>query len=136
MGDDERRLLMLKGERGEGKLGCLVVLLLLGVFVFISAKTVPVYLDKLEFEDELARVASKAGVDASETKAVEKKVLAVAASKDFDATPDDVTVVRVAKFGPSEIRIRVLYRRKVNFVGDLNYVFHFESKVSSFVGRL
>ncbi len=127
---------MVKGERGEGKLGCLIVLALLAIFVFISLKTVPVYLDKLEFEDELARVASRAGVEAAETTAVEKKVLAVAASKEFEVTPDDVSVIRTAKFGPSEIRIRVLYRRKVNFVGDLNYVFRFESKVSSFVGRL
>ncbi len=126
----------MKGVRGEGKLGCLIVLGLLGIFVFISLKTVPVYLDKLEFEDELARVASRAGVESAATTAVEKKVLAVAASKEFDVMPEDVTVIRTAKFGPSEIRIRVIYRRKVNFVGDLNYVFHFESKVSSFVGRL
>ncbi len=127
---------MLKGQRGEGKFGCLVVLLLLAIFVFICLKTVPVYLDKLDFEDGLSRIASRAGAEAAKPKLVVERVLALAAGKEFEVTEDDVTVQQIAKFGPApEIKISVTFRRTVKFPG-FDYTFHFESTVSSFVGRL
>lgn len=114
----------------------MVVGLLTAVFLFISFKTLPVYLAKLNFEDGLARIASRAGVESATDAVIQTRVQALADGSNFEVTPEDVTIQRTSKFSSTpEITIRVVFRRKVEFPG-YTHVFHFESKVSSFVGRL
>ncbi len=123
-------------ERGAGRIGCLVSLVLILVFLFLSFKVAPVYLDKLDFEDGLARIASRAGVESWPPKTVKERVIDLARSKDFEVTPEDVQVTAPLRFQPvPEIKIDVRYRRQVELPGYV-HVFHFESKASSFVGRL
>ncbi|MFQ5738925.1 MAG: hypothetical protein ACE5JX_07905 [Acidobacteriota bacterium] len=123
-------------ERGEGKLGCLVLLILMVSFAYICIQTVPVYLDKINFEEGLARMVSKAGVNNWPNTTITAHINALARVKDFEITPYDVTITRPERFQVNpEIRIEVNYRRPVEFPG-YTYTFHFRSKVSSFVGRL
>lgn len=130
------RVFRFGSQRGESRFGCIVSALLILVFVFVCYKVFPVYLDKVDFEDNLARLASRAGVENWDVETVEKRVLALARTKDFESTRDDVEVQRPLRFQPvPEIKITVRYRRTVEFPG-YTYVFHFESRVSSFVGRL
>ena len=47
---------MLGNNRGEGKAGCLLMLLLVVISLFLGYKIAPVYMDKINFEDEMARI--------------------------------------------------------------------------------
>jgi hypothetical protein len=49
-------------QRGEGKTGCMLTLLVLGLLVAAGAKIVPVFYANNSLEDTAADLASKAGV--------------------------------------------------------------------------
>ncbi len=123
-------------QKGEGKVGCLLFLLLLACFVFLSVRTVPVYLDKMDFEESMARIASQAGVDNWPDAVIVERVRASARANGFEVKLEDIKVVRAQKYTPvPEIRIEVDYRRPVALPG-YTHMFSFQSRVSSFVGRL
>jgi len=123
-------------NRGEGRLGCLIFLLLFATFVLVAIKTGPVYLDKVNFDDGLARLVSRAGVDNWPTESVIQRTLVLAESHSFECKREDILVTRPGRFQTvAEIRIRVTFRRVVVFTG-YTHTFHFETRASSFVGRL
>ncbi len=123
-------------KRGSGRFGCFVSILLIAVFAFLGMKIFPVYLDKVDFEDGLARLAAKAGVENWDAETVRVRAIGLARTKHFETTREDVTVQRPLRFEPvPEIKIDIRYRRTVDFPG-YSHVFEFESRVSSFVGRL
>jgi len=127
----------MRGQRGEGKAGCLVFIALAILAGYIFAKTVPVYLDKMDFEDELKRVASEGGARNWTSDIVFERVMNLAKAKEFDTQKEQIRVVKTGgdKAG-GEIRIDVKYQRTVDFSGYYTYTFKFHSRVSSFVGTL
>lgn len=131
-----KRRLSFGNERGEGKLGCLVTSLLLAAFVYIGIKAIPVYLDKIEFDEGMSRIASQAGATNMASKTIAERVKALARSSEFDVQPEDIRVLRSPSFKVvPEIKIDVDYRRKLDLPGYV-WVFEFNTKVSSMVGRL
>ena len=123
-------------SKGEGRLGCLLFLLLFATFVMLILKTGPVYLDQVNFDDGLARLVSRAGVGNWPTESVIQRTLVLAESDSFECKREDISVTRPGRFQPvAEIRIRVTFRRVVLFPG-YTHTFHFETRASSFVGRL
>ena len=44
------------GERGEGALGCVVVLVLAVLLAFVSFKVIPVYIDAMNFDEDRTQV--------------------------------------------------------------------------------
>ena len=129
-------MLFKKNEKGEGRLGCLVFILLFSVFVLVALKTGPVYLDKVNFDDGLARLAARAGVENWPSESVIQRTLVLAESYSFDCKRDDINVTRPGRFqAVKEIRIRVTFRRTIVFPA-FQHTFHFETRASSFVGRL
>ncbi len=121
-------------ETGEGKLGCLVSLALLVVFGFICFRTIPVFLDKMDFEDQLERIASEAGARAWDPDVVKHQVEELARNKEFTTTPEDLQVLRSGGRG-GDLRININYWRSVDFVGYI-YTFRFRAEIKSFVGAL
>jgi hypothetical protein len=121
-------------QAGEGKLGCLVTIVLLAAFGLICFRTIPVYLDKLDFEDQLERIVSEAGSRGWDPDVVRAQVADLIKNKEFQATPEDLQVMRGAGRG-GDFRINVTYSRTVNFVG-YEHTFRFRSEVKSFVGTL
>ncbi len=121
-------------QTGEGKLGCLVTLVLLVAVGFVLFRTIPVLIDKMDFEDQLDRIVSEAGARNWDAERVRSQVVEVAKNKEFSFNPDELIVRRSGGRG-GDLRIKISYWRPVNFVGYI-YTFRFEADVKSFVGTL
>jgi hypothetical protein len=109
-------------ERGEGNLGCIVWLLVLGLAVMISWKMIPVKVSSAElfdFMDELARFNA-----ARETpEEIRKKIIGRAGELGITLDKENVSVVK----NGDRIRMTVEYTVPVEFPGyTYNWNFHHE----------
>jgi len=124
-------------QRGAGRTGCLLVLLISIVVVFACVKVIPVYLDKYEFEDDLGRLASKAGAAGWAGDFLKMQVIEAASAKDFVIEKEeDIEVSSASPYGGiPEVKVKIAYEKTVDLAG-YEYTFKFQSDVSSFVGAL
>lgn len=103
-------------ERGEGNLGCILWLLVLGLAVMISVKAIPVKIASAEMYDYMDELARSAGVNTT-AENVKKAILQRAADLKLPLDKDKVTVVR----NGDRLRMRVEYTVPVEFPG---YTYH------------
>jgi hypothetical protein len=106
-------------ERGEGNLGCILWLLVLGLAVMISVKAVPVKIASAEMYDYMDEVARSAGVNTT-AEDIEKALLQRAADLKLPLDKDHVTVERQG----DRVRMRVEYTVPVELPG-YTYNWHF-----------
>lgn len=106
-------------ERGEGNLGCIVWLLVLGLAVMISMKAIPVKIASAEMYDYMDEIARSAGVNTT-AEDVKKAILARAADLKLPLDKDHVTVTRQG----DRLRMRAEYTVPVEFPG-YTYNWHF-----------
>lgn len=122
--------------RGEGRLGCLVVLLVVILFIYVARLAVPVYLSKINFEEDLSLVAARAGADDWRVDYIRAQVQNAAQERGFKIAPGDLKVSRSSTVtGRPRISIEVIYGTEVHFPG-YTYEFEFQSKATSIIGRL
>jgi hypothetical protein len=124
----------MSNQTGEGKLGCLVTVGLVIVFGFVCFRSIPVLLDKLDFEDQLERIVSEAGSRNWDADVVRAQVIELIKNKDFTYKPEELHVMKSVGRG-GDLQISVNYWREVSFVVYI-YTFRFHSEVKSFVGAL
>jgi hypothetical protein len=125
-----------RNVRGNGKLGCLLTLLVLAVALFLTYKIGPVYFDKINFEDDLARIVNRAGAENWRDQPIRDQVLATARGMNFEIARNEVRINRIGRFqSASRLRVVVVYRRTVSFPG-YTHVFRFESEAVALMGRL
>lgn len=124
-------------QRGAGRVGCLLVVLASIVFVFLCSKIIPVYLDKYEFEDDLSRLASKAGAAGWAGDFLKVQVIQAARAKEFVILDEeDIEVTKATPYGGiPEVKVKIAYEKSIDLAG-YEYTFKFRSDVSSFVGTL
>lgn len=106
-------------ERGEGNLGCILWLLVLGLAVMISVKAVPVKIASAEMYDYMDEVARSTGVNTT-AEDIEKALLQRAADLKLPLDKDHVTVERQG----DRVRMRVEYTVPVELPG-YTYNWHF-----------
>ena len=106
-------------ERGEGNLGCILWLLVLGLAVMISMKAIPVKIASAELYDFMDEMARAAGVNTT-AENVKKAILVRAAELKIPLDKDNVTVVRQG----DRLRMRVEYTMPLEFPG-YTYQWHF-----------
>jgi hypothetical protein len=99
-------------ERGEGNLGCILWLLVLGLAVMISVKTIPVKIASAELYDYMDEVARSAGVNTTADD-VKKAILQRAADLKLPLNKDMVAVTREG----DRLRMRAEYTVPVEFPG-------------------
>lgn len=123
--------------RGEGRLGCLVFTLFLACVVYLSVQVLPAYMAKLNFEEDLARITSRAAVDNWQERFVREQIQLSATSNGLQLRPrENIKINRTSQFQATpSLQIKVRYQRPVSFLGYV-YTFEFESQSSSIVGRL
>ncbi|HSR51159.1 MAG TPA: hypothetical protein VLV83_10055 [Acidobacteriota bacterium] len=127
---------MMNNQRGSGKFGCVVTLGLLGLFIFGSIKVIPVYLDKLQFEEDFARLVSQAGAQAMSVNGLHKNIERIADLYDFKIVEDSLKHSRKQfATGPPQLHIEVTVFREVEFPG-YTYRFQYRLKESTFIGTL
>ena len=106
-------------ERGEGNLGCILWLLVLGLAVMICVKAIPVKIASAEMYDYMDEVARSAGVNTT-AEEVKKAILARAVDLKLPVDKDHVTVVREG----DRLKMRAEYTVPLEFPG-YTYNWHF-----------
>jgi hypothetical protein len=99
-------------ERGEGNLGCILWLLVLGLAVLITWKAVPVKIASAELYDYMDELARSAGVNTT-SEEVKKAILKRAEDLKLPLDKDHVMVER----NGDRLRMRAEYTVPVEFPG-------------------
>jgi hypothetical protein len=110
-------------ERGEGNLGCVMWLLVLGLAVLISWKMVPVKIASAELYDFMDEQAKFSGVNTT-AEDVKKNILQRAVELKLPLDKDHVTVERIG----DRIRMTAEYWVPVEFPG-YTYNWHFRHEL-------
>ncbi|OLD65386.1 MAG: hypothetical protein DMF52_08355 [Acidobacteria bacterium] len=97
--------MFLRDERGEGKLGTLVGILVLAMFIYLGVKIVPILINIYEFRDSIEEQARFAALPRHDDEEVKRSILRKAQELQLPVGSKDVVVNRSS----SRIDIRVKY---------------------------
>lgn len=105
-----------RGIRGEGKIGCVIWLAILGLIAYGLFKIVPVKIANSSFEDYLTEEASFGSIKGA--KQIESEILAKAKELEIPVTKDNLTITRTRE----KITIEAEYTLNIVFFGG-GYVY-------------
>ena len=114
----------IRSQKGEGKVGCLIGLILLLIAVLVAYKMIPIKVKSADLRDTVQDVARSAGQH--NDKWIATAVLQKAQSLELPVTEEQIEVVRAN----SEIRVEVDYTVPVKFPGYV-YQWHFHHKAEN-----
>jgi hypothetical protein len=127
---------MLGNNRGESKVGCLLISIVLAVSIFLTYKIGPVYFDKVSLEDEITRIVNRAGAENWRDQTIRDQIMSTARSLGFEMSKERIKVDRMGRFqSASRLRVTVTYGRLVVLPGYQHF-FQFDSEFSALIGRL
>jgi hypothetical protein len=121
----------MKRQRGEGKLGCIVSLLVAGILIAAGAKAVPVYYSNNELVDACDFIASGASKKPIET--LEREVKDKARELGVVEALRDKGAVRITKTGSGEAglcTITLHYSRTIDFYGFYKFTVEIDKRIS------
>ena len=136
-GDKPEELIMKANRQlGNGKIGCLIWILALAALVFLIIRVSPVYVAKINFQDDLDKITSKAGANGWSERMIRAEVKKLAEDLEFDVSSDDIQVVRRSRFEQAaRVTVIVKISRPVSVPG-FYHVFEFECESSGLIGTL
>jgi hypothetical protein len=112
------------GTRGEGRIGCILWLAVLGLIGYGLYKIIPVKIATSTFYDFMQEEAAFGSV--RDPKQLQKELLAKARELDIPVTEDNLTIKRTRE----NITIEAHYEITVEFFGWKKYVWKFDQVVS------
>jgi hypothetical protein len=118
-------------QRGEGKLGCIVSLLVLGLLGAVALKAVPVYYGDSELADACDGIASGASRKPIET--VDREVRAKARELGVLEALTDKNAIRVTKAGSGDTgtcTITLHYKRTIDFYGVYKWTLTTDKRIN------
>lgn len=121
----------MKHQRGEGKIGCIVSLLVFGALAAAAYKAGPVYYGNSELVDACDFIASSAAKKPIET--VEREVRDKAKELGIAEVLKDRNAIRVSKAGEGEAgtcTITLRYKRVIDFYGVYQLTVETNKKIS------
>lgn len=121
----------MKRQRGEGKLGCIVSLLVFGALAAAGYKAIPVYYGDSELVDACDFIASSAARKPIET--VEREVRDKAKELGIPEVLMDKNAIRVVKSGSGEAgtcTITLRYKRTIDFYGTYQWTKETNKRIS------
>jgi hypothetical protein len=113
-----------RSQKGEGKVGCLIGLVVLLIAAMIAYKMIPIKVKSADLRDTVQDVARSAGQH--NDKWIATAVLNKAQSLELPVTEESIKVVRAN----SEIRVDVDYTVPVKLPG-FTYQWHFHHKAEN-----
>jgi hypothetical protein len=113
-------------ERGEGNLGCILWLAVLGLAVLIAVKMVPIKIATSQLNDFMEQQAQVAG--GAPPEAIAKNILDKAKELDLPLAKEDVHVEKIGGMVP-KIRMRAVFTVPVDFPGH-TYLWHFDLQMN------
>lgn len=126
----------MRHDPGMGRFGFLVAVSFLVLLIFGAYKAGPVYLDKINFEDDLMQIATKAGAEAWSERTIREHIIKAGRAYKFHVTRDEVEITKTPRGQAApKLFITVKFSRPVEVSGYV-HVFEFTSEVSSLIGRL
>ena len=115
-------------ERGEGRIGLLISLVILGVGIFVGVKIIPVRIDAYEFGDFIEQECRFAAVRNQDAE-VFKRIMDKALSLELPLKKTDLTVKR----SPNEMVIIASYEIPIDLkVTVYNFRFYRKEKAPLF----
>jgi hypothetical protein len=118
-------------QRGEGKLGCIVSLLVLGTLIAAGLKAVPVYYGNSELVDACDLIAS--GASRKPIELVDREVKAKAKELGVTEALTTKDAIRVSKTGGGETgfcTITLRYKRVIDFYGFYQFTLEMDKRVT------
>jgi hypothetical protein len=109
-------------EKGEGRIGFLIALIIVGLAIFLGMKVIPVRINAYEFRDFLREEARYAAVRHDDA-TVTKRILARAKEMDIPLNPKNLTVTRTT----GEMIITAKYEQPID-LKVTTYVYKFDAK--------
>lgn len=97
--------MFLRDERGEGRLGTLIGILVLAGFIYLGVKVVPLLINVYEFRDSIEEQARFAALPRHDDEVVKRNILLKARELDLPVGAKDVIVSRSS----TRIDIQVKY---------------------------
>ncbi|MCH8016529.1 MAG: hypothetical protein E2P05_00320 [Acidobacteria bacterium] len=119
-------------ERGETKLGCLVLVVLVAMLGYLCYRVIPVYLERDGFHDDLLTIAGRATLQGWGNRRIINRVLQLGVDSNFAVEPKDIQVQHIR--GRPEVVIVVNYSRTEEFPGGYVYKFYFRSVAPGLLG--
>lgn len=119
-------------ERGETKLGCLVLVVLVAMLGYLCYRVIPVYLERDGFHDDLLTIAGRATLQGWGNRRIINRVLQLGVDSNFVVEPKDIQVQHIR--GRPEVVIVVNYSRTEEFPGGYVYNFYFRSVAPGLLG--
>jgi len=125
----ERDVATLRDQKGEGRIGLLVSLVLLAVGVFVGVKIIPVRINAYEFGDFIEQECRYAAVRNQVVGDVTKRILDKAVELDIPLKKKDLVLQRTA----NEMIITASYELPIDLkVTVYNYKFYRREKAPIF----
>ena len=105
--------------RGEGRLGLLVALILVGAVIFAGVKFVPVYIAAYDMRDHVRGEATRATLKTDDQ--ILKSLLAKAAELDLPITKKDIELNRTA----SKFRVKLKFEMPID-LAVTTYIYKYD----------
>ena len=119
-------------ERGETKLGCLVLIVLVAILGYLCYRVVPVYMERDGFHDSLLTIAGRATLQGWGNRRIVNRVLRLGVDSNFTVEQKDIQVQHIR--GRPEVVLVVNYSRTEEFPGGYVYKFYFRSVAPGSLG--
>ena len=119
----------LHGSGGKGMIGCIILLVLIGITIFLAIRLGPIYYTNSNFRSEVETEVNRAGAKSLKNEIIVDNILALAKTHKIKLTREDIKVDRFA----GQVHVEVNYSVPVSFALFQRGI-NFQIAVSSFVG--
>ncbi len=124
---------MIESNRGSGRIGCLITLLIFAVAGYVGMKVGPVYYNAQEFEDALQVEGVKAGARFYTDEVILDDIMKLARSFEIPIKEENVKINRAG----GQLIIAVEYSVPVEFeIIGYTHIFRFTARTKNLIGTL
>jgi hypothetical protein len=131
MGMRSDNLHRLRDSDGKGMLGCMFLIVLIGVAIYLGIVLAPIYYSNFNFESAVKTEISRAGAHFLDDETMTKDILDIARRNEINLKRENISIERFA----GQVHVNVHYAVPVDFI-VLKRDLVFEIDESSFIGTL
>ena len=108
-------------QRGEGKIGCIISLIILVTLIGAAFRFVPVYFSNNEFITAVEGIAGRAAALTPEAIQIQINQKARELQIPEALTPGSIVVTKVGDHLEGSCTVKIKYTRKIDFYGIMTY---------------
>jgi len=131
MGMRSDNLHRLHDSNGKGMLGCMFLIVLIGVVIYLGIVLAPIYYSNFNFESAVKTEISRAGAHFLDDETMTKDILDIARRNEINLKRENISIERFA----GQVHVNVHYAVPVDFI-VFKRALVFEIDESSFIGTL